>query len=402
MKRFYILIVVLILMSCEETTTTINYHPFLSDIINESDLGIRASKAKEVYDTLLKAQKIPFVYEDTVLFLYYGDAEKVNWHGDHNRWSQEKSVPSEGIRIEGTDLWYLKVQLDRDARIDYKVVLNGEEWILDPSSNFIQASGFGKNSELRMTDWQLDGITDYICDTHHEDRLIRQLMHSENMKYDVNYATSVPLDYDSTQTYALMIVLDGEEYIMPETGNLVNLVDFLTMENKIEPLILAFVSPIDPNKESGNRRMVEYALNEDYREFLLTEFLPEIQKTYPISDNPEDISLLGTSMGGLFTTYCLADSRGLIGNGGIQAPAYGYKPEIMDIVEQSVANPTHIYITTGTYFDALPLADEMKTKMINKNWSVDYMEVSEGHSWGAWKRQLDDILITFHGNVGIM
>ena len=62
-------------------------------------------------------------------------------------------APAPAVRLTGTDLWYREGTLPDDARVDYKIVLNGGNWIDDPVNPLKMWSGFGPNSELRMPDY---------------------------------------------------------------------------------------------------------------------------------------------------------------------------------------------------------------------------------------------------------
>jgi enterochelin esterase family protein len=40
----------------------------------------------------------------------------------------------------------------------------------------------------------------------------------------------------------------------------------------------------------------------------------------------------------------------------------------------------------------------MKTILEGKSYPLKYLEVPEGHSWGQWRSQLDDLLVYFFGS----
>ena len=82
----------------------------------------------------------------------------------------------------------------------------------------------------------------------------------------------------------------------------------------------------------------------------------------------------------------------------IQAPAYWYREEIFDIVEASNFNDPDIYMSVGTIGDNTGVTRKMKKLFEKKGFDFTYKEVNEGHSWGAWSAQLDEILIQFFGS----
>ena len=119
------------------------------------DSAERSKKINELWSSLQNAHQIPLVIEDSVAFLYRGNAKTVEWTGDFNGWGYNKNVANKGRSIPGTDIWMFKASFPKDARLDYKIVLSGRTLILDPENIHQQWSGVGggsPNSELRMPD----------------------------------------------------------------------------------------------------------------------------------------------------------------------------------------------------------------------------------------------------------
>jgi hypothetical protein len=50
--------------------------------------------------------------------------------GDFNGWGYDKNIENKGTRIGKTDVWMLKKSFPKDARLDYKIILNGNDWIV--------------------------------------------------------------------------------------------------------------------------------------------------------------------------------------------------------------------------------------------------------------------------------
>jgi hypothetical protein len=100
------------------------------------------------WDDLSSAHKIPLVIDDSVAFLYRGEAQTVKWTGDFNGWEYDKSFNNNGTRIPGTDIWILKAAFPKDARLDYKLIVD-KQWILDPENKYQQLSGVGAAVRIR-------------------------------------------------------------------------------------------------------------------------------------------------------------------------------------------------------------------------------------------------------------
>jgi arylsulfatase A-like enzyme/predicted alpha/beta superfamily hydrolase len=124
------------------------------------------------------------------------------------------------------------------------------------------------------------------------------------------YWTYAPAQYDPAKPAAVMVFQDGHAYV-GETGDFRVPVVFDNLIHRGEMPITIGVF-IDPGHkeaqlpaEAGWRprpvnRSFEYdSLNDDYAKFLLTEILPEVGKSYNITDDPEGHAIGGISSGGI-------------------------------------------------------------------------------------------------------
>jgi hypothetical protein len=78
------------------------------------------------------SNQIPLIAEDSVAFFYRGTATSVEWMGDFNSWGYKTDFKNKGKRAKNTDIYVLTCAFPKDARLDYKIVLDGKTWILDP------------------------------------------------------------------------------------------------------------------------------------------------------------------------------------------------------------------------------------------------------------------------------
>ena len=128
------------------------------------------------------------------------------------------------------------------------------------------------------------------------------------------------------------------------------------------------------------------------------ELIPGIESTYSVSENAEDRAIIGTSFGGLAATYFAFSRPDIFGNTCIQAPAYWYREDIYDLVRNSSATDLNIFMSVGTAGDNTVEARLMRDIFMKKGLDFTYKEVNEGHSWGAWSTQMDEVFIQFFGN----
>ncbi len=353
---------------------------------------------EETFIQLQEAENIPFISDDSVLFIYRGEARDVKWMGDFNGWGYNKAFQNIGRQLPGSDIWILKASFPRDARLDYKLVINNTDWILDPLNPRHQWSGVGggsPNSELRMPLWKADLVT-FPQESVAQGRLIKDILfNSKLLSYQIMYSVYLPAQYDKSKTYPVLYVTDGYEYLHENMGNIFTTLNNLIHQQKMEPIIAVFVDHREPVNRLNNRRMTELAMNEAYLNFFVNELLPKIEVEYSVSRKAEERAILGTSMGGLTAAYFSFSRPDIFGLAGIQSPAFWFRPAIYTTCDNPEKPPVKVYMTTGVINDAEEGARKMKAILDKNTCTYQYKEVNEGHSWGNWRNLLDDILIYF-------
>jgi enterochelin esterase-like enzyme len=354
----------------------------------------------QLLEHLIQQGNVPFVHEDSVAFLYRGEAQSVRWMGDFNGWGYDKKFQNTGTRIPSSDIWILKTSFPADARLDYKIVVNDTEWILDPANPHQQWSGVGggsPNSELRMSRWKPDPITEPMEAIFHGRVIHDQLIKSHQLGYQIMYSLYLPPSYKnvSGEIYPVLYVTDGYEYMHEKMGNMVTILDNLIHLKRIRPVIVVFIDHREPVNRSNNRRMQELAMNEQYLNFVTKELIPKVEGQYPISTHPEDRGILGTSMGGLTAAYFSFSKPEIFGLAGIQSPAFWFRPEIYTFCANPEKPPVKTFLTTGTIHDTAEGAEKMQNILETNTCAFQYTEVHQGHSWGNWRDLIDDVLIYF-------
>ena len=118
----------------------------------------------------------------------------------------------------------------------------------------------------------------------------------------------VPAQYNSATPAAVMVFQDGHDYIGPKGNWRVPIVfDNLIARGDLPPIIAIFLNPgHDPSKGEAkspwavSNRSFEYdSLGDRYAHFLIDEILPEIAKTYHLTNDPEQRAICGASSGGI-------------------------------------------------------------------------------------------------------
>jgi len=126
-----------------------------------------------------------------------------------------------------------------------------------------------------------------------------------------NYWIYVPIQYDAKTPACLMIFQDGHFFVNPTGEYRIPIVfDNLIYRREMPVTIAVFINPGHTpeqteatDKEWGDRtnnRRIEYnALDDKYSKLIIDELLPEIKKSYTISDKPEDRAIAGASSGAI-------------------------------------------------------------------------------------------------------
>jgi enterochelin esterase family protein len=359
-----------------------------------------AEDIAERWEKLADGGKIPLAVRDSVAFLYRGEAKSVMWMGDFNGWGYDKTFRNKGTRIAGTDIWILKASFPSDARLDYKIVINESNWILDPVNPYQQWSGVGggsPNSELRMPAWKPEPtglpVSGVLPGRVRKDILID----SKQLGYQVTYSVYTPGAYreGDPSVYPVMYVTDGYEYMHENMGNMITILNNLIHQKMIKPVIVVFIDHREPVNRANNRRMQELAMNERYLNFFTQELIPKVEGSYRISRKPEERAILGTSMGGLNAAYFSFSRPEIFGLAGIQSPSFWFQPEIYSFCDNPDHPPVKTFMTAGLLNDTREGAEKMKTILDKNTCTFQYKEVNQGHSWGNWRDLIDDILIYF-------
>lgn len=409
MKNVIIIAILIgVLTSCDKDDNTNSSSFNVSEINSLNDLentllkinditntGERNTQVTALWDSLKSNNTIPFVRDDSVMFLYKGSADLVQWAGDFNGWNPTANGFT-GELLDSINIWYLKKQFPTDARLDYKVVINSNNWIMDPANSNVQYSGFGPNSELRMSQWTADTITFAIDGATTGNLSDWTKIQSSQLGYKLQYKVYLPHNYASLENLPVIYVTDGQEYSDSRLGNMITVLDNLIYLESIEPIIAVFVDPRNPDNLSTNRRADQYTGKISYANFLADELKIFIDNNYKTNPSAEVTAILGTSLGGWNSTYVGFNRSDKFNLLGIHSPAY-YDEGLFTKVENTDKLPLKMFMSTGVIYDTQDGARRMKSIFESKGYDFRYIEVNEGHSWGNWRALLDEPLIYFYG-----
>ncbi len=343
------------------------------------------SQRQAVADSFMNAgNSFPFIENDTVVnFVYNGAAQSVSLAGDATGWSPNMTFS----HIAGTTFYYFTTTYERDARLDYKLVINGSSWILDPKNPHTCSGGFGPNSELRMPDYVVPPEISYYPAIPHG-TITDTTFHSNILGNNRPVRVYLPPGYPSgSDAYPVILFHDGPEYI--SLGNTNNIFDYLISEHLMTPVIGVFVPPVDRTAEYAGSKI------DQFTEFIASELMPVIDARYKTSADPARRAMAGASNGGNIALYIGMKHPELFGK--IAAQSSNVINSISQTFSSEPKLNLELYIDIGTYDLAIliPMVRGLRDVIQAHGYTYQYQEWHEGHSWGNWKGHLKLPLMQF-------
>lgn len=121
------------------------------------------------------------------------------------------------------------------------------------------------------------------------------------------YYVYVPAQYDGKTPAALMVFQDGHTYVKEDGDFRVPIVFDNLIQQKAMPVTIGlFINPGQHGNEvpkepfKADNRSAEYdTLTGQYARFLIEELIPELAKTYKLTDSPTMRAICGLSSGGI-------------------------------------------------------------------------------------------------------
>lgn len=347
--------------------------------------ALPTAERQAVADSFMQsAGRFPYTEADTVAhFVFDQSAASVAVAGDHTGWEPDRPM----TRVDGTTFWYLTEVFPSDARLDYKYVVNGFNWILDPKNPHTCMGGFGPNSELRMPHYTFPQEIAYNPAIPHG-TLTDTLFYSPALQNSRTVKVYLPPGYPAGRdAYPVIVFHDGPEYF--SLGNAVNILDNLVAGSLMAPVIALFVPPVNRTEEYAGNRMDQFTT------FIVSELMPAIDSRYKTSRDPSLRAMAGASNGGNIALYI--SMRHPEAFGLVAAQSSNIIPVITDTFTQSHRLPLNVYLDIGMYDIPflVPVVEGFRSILADKGYPHEFHRWSEGHSWGSWKGHLRLPLVRF-------
>lgn len=350
------------------------------------------------------------------LFVVRSTAEKVFLAGDMNGWSTS-AQPLE--KLAGTDLHVLEFEVPDGSRLDYKLVVSGTEWTLDPWNPRTMTGGYGPNSELRTPAYvapaEVEPGTPTAKGSWAELKIESRAMNGPRTAF---VWSSAPVG--ATGPFPVLYLLDGTDYrdfakAHVVAGNLVG-------AGQLPPVVLVLIPPVDRHAEYDDDRSAPAKRGTDepprralpgvapahaaFTTFLVDELVPAVEARWPVRRDAAGRGVMGASLGGFAALSVTARRPGVFGRCGAQSTGGGdgggFEALIADLGSLPAAS-VRVHLDAGTFetlfhgFDLLSLTRRLRTALSRRQ-VVQYREVPEGHSWGSWRARLAEALTFFWGD----
>ena len=362
--------------------------PRVSNAIKELEA---APRTRESVDAFFAGHTFPIVDGSSITFIYRGEAEAV--HLKH--WVYGLPSSQSLRRVEGTDVWYLTLELPFGSRVEYKleVVRGGHgEWMEDPLNPNRARDPFGANSVAQGTGY---AAPDWI---HHDPSAapgrLDELFIDSKVFGRRGYGIYAPARFRSTRRYPLLIVHDGHDYL--RYASLGNILDNLIDRLEIPDMVVVLTSSPD--------RLREYASDERHASFLTDELVPQLERLFPIDGKPQSRCLMGASFGAVAALSTAWRRPGFYGRLLLQSGSFAFTDigernhrgplfdPVVAFMNEFRADPMavseRIFMSCGTYESLIYENRSLIPMLQTTELELKYVEARDGHNWENWRDRL--------------
>jgi len=350
-------------------------------------------RTREDVDAFMAAHSFPIVEGPAITFVFRGDAEMV--HLKH--WVYGLPSSQQLARVDGTDVWYLTLELPIGSRVEYKleVVRHGHgEWMEDPLNANRARDPFGANSVAHGAGYEAPAWI-------HHDPSVREGVLDEVFVDSKTFGRRgigvyLPARFRRTRRYPLLVVHDGHDYL--RYAGLATILDNLIHRLEIPDLVVALISSPD--------RLVEYAADERHAAYLTDELVPQLEKVLPLEGRPQGRTLMGASFGAVASLAAAWHRPGFYGRLVLQSGSFAFADigdrnhrgplfdPIVGFVNKFRARPVavseRVFVSCGIYESLIYENRSLVPVLQATGMEVRYVEAPDGHNWENWRDRLRD------------
>jgi enterochelin esterase family protein len=342
-------------------------------------------------------------------------------------------------RLEGTDVWYKTIKVNRKMRLAYTLApnaarlhpislgidndaitiiaaaarpdpLNPKRYRIDPES--VDAPEYRGNSVLEMPDAPPQPWVTKRPDVP-EGRVEKHRFKSATLGNEREIAVYLPARYSPrAEPYPVLVLFDEEPYLslVPTPTILDNIIS----EERIPPVVALLIG------NAPGARDRELPCNPEFSRALVTELLPWAHGLYNFTSDPRHTVVAGSSAGGLAAACSGLWHPEAFGTVLAQSGAFHWTPPSGSDTEDSRSEPNWVarqfisspkkplrfYLDAGSAeFNATGGADAilfctrtLRDVLRAKGYEVHFQEFVGGHDYLGWRGTLADGLIALLGD----
>jgi len=348
-------------------------------------------KTPEAVNAFMAANKFPLVEGPAITFVWRGPADAV--HLKH--WVFGLPSSQELTRVEGTDLFYLTMELPPGSRVEYKleVVRNGHgEWIQDPLNSAQARDPFGANSVAHGEGYEVPSWIHHDPDSR--PGKMDELVVDGRAFGRRSVGLYIPARFRRTRRYPLLVVHDGHDYMA--YASLGPILDNLMHRLEIPEVIVCLTS--SPN------RLVEYANDLRHALWLTDELIPTLEKHLPLDPRPQARCLMGASFGAVAALSTAWRNPGFYGRLLLQSGSFAFTDigqgnkrgplfdPVVKFMNQFRARPIavseRVFVSCGMYESLIYENRSIVPMLRGTGMDVRFTEARDGHNWENWRDRL--------------
>ena len=347
-------------------------------------------------EDLIRDRALPLVEPDSCTFVHRGAADAVALCHFGVGLPTDLSFR----RLDGSDLWYLVLDLPRGARLEYKleVTIGGRTSMVEDALNPKRATNpYGANSVCEAFGYQMPEWARHDPDAP-PGSLREASMKSLSLSRMADVTLYLPAGFGTGERHQLLVVHDGGDYL--HYAAIGEVLDNLIHRGVIPPVVAALTHP--------ENRLVEYADDPRHAAFLAEELVPSLEAELPLVGQPRGRCLMGASFGAVASLSSAARYPGYFGRLLLQSGSFartdGPCPRrqgalwhpAQAFVDRFTSSPSkvseRVFVSAGRYESLICENRAFLPSLQGSGMDVRFVETLDGHNWESWRDQLGTAL----------
>ncbi len=303
------------------------------------------------------------------------------------------------LQKDETGVWSVTTEPLEPDYYGYSFLVDGV-YIADPANYVIKPSLTGISSMVHVPGpaslpWELNDVPHGVIHRH--------FYHSGMVGDDRDFYVYTPPGYESAanKLYPVLYLLhgltdDSSAWIAIARANVI--LDNLIAQGKAKPMVVVmplgygapeilvrgpFSRNPDPSLNDRNR--------DRFRDTLLSEVMPQIEKAYHVSNSRNDRAIAGLSMGGgeaLFTGLTTLDRFAWIGGFSSALIGQDFNAAFPSLDGKTNARIKLLWVSCGTEDRLIDSNRKFGEWLTSKGVKYAKIETPGAHTWMVWRRNL--------------